>query len=358
MKRIITAILTLALVLTLAACQCKPEWTQADCLTPKTCTKCGETEGAPLGHVWKDATCQAPKTCGRCGLTEGETIAHSWEAATCEAPETCAMCGATQGEALGHSWKEANYQDPETCTSCGSTQGEPLEASFEKHGLKINLWKNRRSYQTEDGQQAIQSIAPEDGFPYVTTCHWNHGKKTTGALYLSNYRIFPSDETHPAVEGYEWRAFDLEIVFSDENAQRSGMIVNECLENYYAIEDWDSSSSELTGTPWESMLDGLNVYSSGCYAVSYHGETFPVAIIEEGDGHSGWHTIKDGKDGTTIDVDIWSVSYYVCVPTGYDGVVIGFYDGGTEWKGGMYIYDVADENTLFFRLGNLDAKDE
>ena len=352
MKRIITAILALALLLTLAGCQCKHEWTQADCLTPKTCAKCGETEGAPLGHVWKDATCQAPKTCGRCGLTEGETIDHSWEAATCEAPETCKTCGAARGEALGHSWKEANYQDPETCATCGATQGEPLEASFEKHGLKINLWENKQLSTHENGQTQTSLTDPEAGFPYVTTCHWNHGKKATGALYLSNYRIFPSDETHPAVEGYEWRAFDVEIVFSDENAQRCGMIFKECFENYYAIEDWDSSSSELTGTAWEAMLGELNVYSSGCFAASYHGETFPVAIIVEGDGYGGWHARENDEDGTTTDVNIWSISYYVCVPTGYDGVVIGFIDGGTEWKDGMYIYDVADENTLFFRLGD------
>lgn len=352
MKRMITAILALALLLTLAGCQCKHEWTQADCLAPKTCTKCGETEGAPLGHVWKDATCQAPKACARCGLTLGETIDHSWEAATCEAPETCAMCGSTQGEALGHSWKEANYQDPETCVICGSTQRQPLEASFEKHGLKINLWENKQVSTHENGQIQTTLTVPEEGFSYVTTCYQNRSKKTIGALYLSNYRIFPSDETHQAVDGYEWRAFDVQIDFSDENAQRSGMFVKECYENYYAIEDWDSSSSELTGTPWEYLLDGKNVYSSRCYAVSYHGETFPVAIIGEGDGHSGWHTRKNEEDGTIIDVDTWSISYYVCVPTGYDGVVIGFYDGGTEWKDGMYIYDVADENTLFFRLGS------
>ena len=31
------------------------QWVPADCLHPKTCSACGETEGEPLGHTWKDA---------------------------------------------------------------------------------------------------------------------------------------------------------------------------------------------------------------------------------------------------------------------------------------------------------------
>ena len=345
LRRMFTAILALALLLTLAGCQCKHEWVEADCGNPKTCAKCGETEGEPLGHDWKDATCQAPKTCTRCGLTEGETVDHSWEAAICEAPETCAVCGQTRGEALGHTWKEANYQDPETCATCGQTQGEPLEADFEKHGLKINLWENK--HYNEDRSYFFND--PEKGFPYVTTCYNDKTKKTTGALFVCNYRIFPSDETHQAVDGYEWRAFDVEIEFSDENAWKYGISVGPCYENYYAIEDWDNSESDLTGTQWEYLMDVENVNGRGCYNISFHGETLPVVILLEDSGFGGWGTTYD-KDGTETRSITYSASIYVCVPVGYDGVVIGFRDSGTELKDGMYIYDVADENTLFFRL--------
>lgn len=336
LRRIFTAILVLALLLTLAGCQCDHQWAEADCGNPKTCAKCGETEGEPLGHDWADATCQTPKTCTRCGLTEGETVDHSWETATCEAPETCAMCGLTRGDALGHTWKEANYQDPETCTTCGATQGEPLEADFEKYGLEINLWENK--HYNDDGSYYFND--PAGGFPYVTACYNDKTKKTTGALYLCNYRIFQSDETHRAVDGYEWRAFDVEIEFSDENANEYGWSYRGCVENYYAIEDWDNSESDLTGTQWEYLMDAENVDGGWCFNVSFHGETYQVALINEFFSKSGWV----GRKYTA------SRTYYVCVPVGYDGVVIGFYDSGTEWKDGMYIYDVADENTLFFRM--------
>ena len=37
-------------------------------------------------------------------------------------------------------------------------------------------------------------------------------------------------------------------------------------------------------------------------------------------------------------------------PIGYDGYVQGLYDKKTSWEDGMNIYDVADDNTLFFRM--------
>jgi ATP-dependent helicase HrpA len=37
-----------------------------------------EAANTALGHDWKDATCTAPKTCKRCGITEGDLIPHDW----------------------------------------------------------------------------------------------------------------------------------------------------------------------------------------------------------------------------------------------------------------------------------------
>ena len=72
MKRtILTTILILTLAFCLTACGCEHEWTEATCLTPKTCTLCQEIEGEALGHTWKNATCTAPKTCETCRETEG-----------------------------------------------------------------------------------------------------------------------------------------------------------------------------------------------------------------------------------------------------------------------------------------------
>lgn len=64
-------------------------------------------------HTWKDATCTAPKTCTRCGVTDGTALGHNWKDATCTAPKTCVRCSATNGQALGHMFNEGK------CTRCG-----------------------------------------------------------------------------------------------------------------------------------------------------------------------------------------------------------------------------------------------
>ena len=82
---------------------CPHEWAEANCSSPKTCLKCGKTEGEPLGdegHVWDSATCTKPKTCSICGKTEGSALGHKWEDQTYEKPKTCSRCGATEGKSL------------------------------------------------------------------------------------------------------------------------------------------------------------------------------------------------------------------------------------------------------------------
>lgn len=83
-KTVCFMILVIVSVFFVSACgqvdqekQCEHEWTPADCLTPKTCSKCGITEGTALGHdEVKDPAEEATlfengKTegshCGRCG---------------------------------------------------------------------------------------------------------------------------------------------------------------------------------------------------------------------------------------------------------------------------------------------------
>lgn len=62
-RRTVAVILCVALAFSLSACSCKHEWKEATCTEPKTCGKCGETEGEPSGHKWEEATVDHPKTC-------------------------------------------------------------------------------------------------------------------------------------------------------------------------------------------------------------------------------------------------------------------------------------------------------
>ena len=84
-KRTIAVIAAISIVI-IAICvfaltYCPHEWTDANCTSPKTCQKCGKTEGEPLGdegHIWESATCTKPKTCSVCGKTEGTALGHKW----------------------------------------------------------------------------------------------------------------------------------------------------------------------------------------------------------------------------------------------------------------------------------------
>lgn len=86
--------------------ECDHNWKAATCTTPKTCTKCGKTEGSALGHSWKEATCTKAKTCTRCGATEGSAKGHNLQWVTTKEAAVgvaglkehkCATCGYVDG---------------------------------------------------------------------------------------------------------------------------------------------------------------------------------------------------------------------------------------------------------------------
>ena len=125
-KKSMILLLVLVCVLLFAGCACEHQWKEADCVMPKTCTECEETEGMPLGHVWMAATCTEPKTCETCGVTEGEAKGHVMVEATCEEAKHCENCNLVEGEALGHDWINATTEAPKTCAACSATEGERI----------------------------------------------------------------------------------------------------------------------------------------------------------------------------------------------------------------------------------------
>ena len=265
--------------------------------------------GCACEHEWKEATCLTPKTCTLCQTTEGEALGHSWIDATCAVPKTCATCGETEGEPRPHTWVEANYQDPKICTGCDTTEGEPLIADFEKYGIE--------TMKLEEGKV----------YDYVTTCYDNTQKKTVGELKVREYITASKPYNLPYKEGYEWKLVYFDITFSDANAWKYGWNTSYCMENYYEIEEWDNSRVELA--------DGDSDFS-----VNYNGSSREVAFKVINSFNSGWNNKV--------------IHYYLDiafqVPEGYDGVVFGFHDAAMEWKDDTHIYDIADENTLLFRL--------
>ena len=159
--------------------ECAHEWVDATCTAPKTCSKCGETEGEALGHTEVNTpsvnpTCTTPGSskgthCSVCGVVIKEptvkpAIGHltdtiKGKAATCTEPgltngvkcllckeiltpqeeipalghqfdaEThkCTVCGESDPNATpecAHEWVDATCAAPKTCSKCGATEGE------------------------------------------------------------------------------------------------------------------------------------------------------------------------------------------------------------------------------------------
>ena len=147
-KGVFSLILGIILLMFLTSCGCRHEWKDATCMEPKTCTKCGKTEGNNLGgHEWKDATCMEPKTCTKCGKTEGNNLGgHEWKDATCVEPKTCTECGETEGNSLGpvgHKFGVGKTIVMPTCTEkgvrevvCSVCGGKITETISAKHQYK------------------------------------------------------------------------------------------------------------------------------------------------------------------------------------------------------------------------------
>ena len=94
MKKILLFLaLSISVLIVFSSCGHTHTWREADCLSAKTCTVCGETEGSPTAHKWKNATCTTPKKCSTCGKTVSKALGHNWIKASSASPRRCSRCG-------------------------------------------------------------------------------------------------------------------------------------------------------------------------------------------------------------------------------------------------------------------------
>lgn len=202
--------------------------------------------------------------CGAC--------AHEWTDATCTAPKTCAKCGETEGEALGHdATGEADYWSAPVCSRCGEEIGERLEPEFEKLGMD---WVAV----TDIDAPGIQTPRSGNGFffggeIYVTCCADKPSETTYGAIALKDYKIIESDETHEAKEGYEWRIAEFDIAFYDMMAIRYGYGFSGFIKDYYTFD----SSSEIGNN---NLADGITF--SLDYKGKTYADCYEIVYIDEG----------------------------------------------------------------------------
>ena len=217
-------------------------------------------------------------------------------------------------DAKEHVWAEATYQSPATCKICGITDGEILQGDFDKHGLICNAELDKE-------------------YPYTTLTYRNKDISVNGTVLFSNYRVFESDEEHEGVEGYEWKSIDVTFTYTEDNAWDYGTTSSPFTTDFYNIEPKNVSGANKN----ESDVGVID--ENGTYTINFNGIDYTECLNED-------HAL----------VMEWNDRVYTCkiqisfrVPIGYDGSVVGAISDG-RYNDGDYIYEVADENTLFFRL--------
>ena len=131
MKRFVLICLILMLMLSLCAFSCRHDWIEASCTQPKTCTKCGASEGEAVAHEFSEPSCEQAATCAGCGLSEGEPLEHNFTGATYWDKGICTMCGA-EGDVLEPGFEKAGfscYNASELLNSPDNYTGIPYKAS-------------------------------------------------------------------------------------------------------------------------------------------------------------------------------------------------------------------------------------
>lgn len=272
-------------------------------------TACGGNTDAP---EVTDAPTEAPTTEP---VNVCETNGHAWVDATCDVAKTCSVCGETVGEALGHSWIDATYDAPKTCETCGATEGEALVTYFAEHGLMEKLCDK-----TAEHEMPFASYDHEDVI-------------TVTKVTVEDYQTIVSDDTHEAMDGYQWKIMTFKIRFYDENAQKYGINVP-----YYL---W----TDIYDVAYNDETDEGDPHKGIPMTVTWNGIDYTDCILHLAESMDGWE--KDENGNNIVDIDI-VVS--IRVPVDYDRFVWGIETAGWEWPEGTYLHDVITDNALLFRF--------
>jgi hypothetical protein len=208
-----------------------------------------------------------------------------------------------------HTWVEATFQEPKTCSVCFQTEGSPLPAAFETSGYPINM-----------------IVGPT--YDYKTIGFEDSSQEIIGQVTLTEYLVVSSTETHEAKEGYEWKIIHVNSSGDSAAMQEYGSHWRETVADYYTGDrylDKEITSFDLNGEEAECYVEFTSI-------------------------RGGWEN----------HVFYYEYEYAVQTPIGYDGCVLVIYNAANAVEeAGTYedtvstLADLVDEDSLFFRLGNV-----
>ena len=296
--------------------------------------------GCCLSHGWQEATCTEPKTCSKCGETEGEALGHTWQDADCTEPKTCSVCQETEGEALGHTLSEATYWEAAVCSVCGETVGDVLTPAFEELGVKgqfmevgqtydyVTQIRTRQEYEDKLINDYKEAYGLEGDYANFTDLFMEEVVGDTDLFMIDGEFVEATEEN--AIRKY---SEELGVTGDFENLTDMHMAA---LENDGF--DWDAQITAQAAVTDYRVFDSDETHEA---KDGYEWKTVEIQIEYDGLGDGGWRVVYGWDDYYQKDEDL--------SPKGYDGVLLYLTD---------YKYNEVrpvnfagkDENTLFFRL--------
>lgn len=156
-----------------------------------------------------------------------------------------------------------------------------------------------------------------------------------GKARFSPCRVFASDETHEAKEGYEWRSVENIVVYGD------GWKATYAINDYYNITAFDNSfvlDDSVEGTVF-----------AGSFTVNWNGVDYTecrCALFEE---ISDWSSKPDPAYPDWKTVSIYTRRCEVLVPIGYDGIVYALINCGVEIED-KNLFEWDNSDSLFCRM--------
>ncbi len=96
MRKVLSLLLTVVFLLSLAGCACTHEWLHATGGHEQICDKCGAHQSLNepchyLAGTYRD--CENPRICISCGKPEAEATNHQWVESGGNSPRVCTVCG-------------------------------------------------------------------------------------------------------------------------------------------------------------------------------------------------------------------------------------------------------------------------
>ena len=248
MKKVISIILVLLLLVSLCACG-KDDHGEviggigtttanqgANNNTTTTTTTQGNTQNttvASCNHAWKGGTCTAPMTCTLCGATEGEAAGHSFNDATCTEGQVCSVCGAAGSAALGHDRVDG------TCQRCGHTLGD-----------LIPLWSVLWCIVDAKGDNMTRlDFVLGEGWGNVMLSDWSTTSDGFGEMYYYNetayYRVNYGASAQLTSVGDE---YGMTITMTNEDGSTGTITIERVDSDHFVVTAVSGTILNATGT--------------------------------------------------------------------------------------------------------------